>query len=593
MAENYTVIELSESLCKIAQVVRHRNEIGIENLLCVDLPSPGTDKDSTKDEKSPVIERGVALRKALKQANIKPGDVTLLLPKNLVTTRFITLPSTDKEELAKMARFEAERHIPFNVERHSISFQILNLDELKGSEVLIAASDTAVFKDSIDVLTYAGLKVGAVDVSTFGLYNYYLFMRSRGTQVIEGNPQHQEQKEANYSVPLINIGLTTTDIAIVQDGKLLFNRSCTVGIKRLLEGLNEYLPEGMMSDKKFLSQIDVIELEKSLGQIIGIHPSSDRLQEVASVNLSTDEAGTDSVDIEVVYPGSNSSDSSLDGSRIKSLAGVVRQWLQRLLSEIRRTYDFARREFDCYPARIIYLAGEGTALKNIQQFLDINFGVKTYIINPFEDFSVASEKVKASVHRPEEFVECLGCAVRELVDGAFKINLIPEFYIRRAEEQKRRMSFISFGTMIMAIIVLGGMYVYQQFTNQKRLLEWYTQRNKELKPIVEELQDKEKKLGIMRRHIRDKRSALAILDTISQFEFIPDKVTLTNFKYVKDESLELSGHALSIKDINLLQSALEKTGFFKKVELKQQQSTRLPGRSPSVWLFTLVCEMEK
>ncbi|MCD6386184.1 pilus assembly protein PilM, partial [Candidatus Sumerlaeota bacterium] len=499
-------------------------------------------------------------------------------------------PSTDKEELAKMARFEAERHIPFNVERHSISHHILNLDEIKGSEVLIAASDTAVFKDSIDILTYAGLKVNAVDVSTFGLYNYYLFMRSRRRQPPEQPQQTQQQKEQHYSVPLINIGLTTTDIAIIQDDKLLFNRSCTVGITRLLEELSAHLPEQMASDKQLLSQIDIVELEKSLEQILSIHASSESAERTSSANTSP---GKGDSELEVVFGGSGSTTSSADGSKVKSLADIVRRWLQRLLGEIRRTYEFARREFDCYPARFIYLAGEGTALKNIQQFLDINFGVKTYIVNPFEEFSVPSEKVKTTTHRPEEFVECLGSAVREEVEGALKINLIPEFYIHRAQEQKRRMSIITLGTMIMAIVVLGVLYASQQFANQRRLLEWYTEKNKELKPIVEELQDKEKKLGIMRKHIQDKRSALAILDTISQFEFIPERVTLTNFKYIKDESLEISGHALSIKDINIYQSALEKTGFFKKVELKQQQSTRLPGRSPSVWMFTLACEMKK
>ena len=61
--------------------------------------------------------------------------------------------------------------------------------------------------------------------------------------------------------------------------------------------------------------------------------------------------------------------------------------------------------------------------------------------------------------------------------------------------------------------------------------------------------------------------------------------------------IAVNGKVITLAELDKLfggeVAVIEKTGFFKKVELKQQQSTRLPGRSPSVWMFTLACEMEK
>lgn len=575
--ENYTAIEMTERECKIAQVTRHKEGLFIENLLHITFP---VQEDGTENSSSNKARRVSALQQALKQARLKPGKVTLLVPKNLVTTRLVQLPSTDPDEITKMARFEAGRHIPFNIERHIISHHILEADELKGSTVLIAAADSTVFQDMIDIINDAGLKLSAVDVSTLGLYNYYLFVRHQPSQIFSSTTT--EPTGDKFSTALINIGSLTTDIVITQEGKMLFNRSCSVGLTKLYEELSGCLPAEYSGNALPLSELDVLHVQESLETLLGISSTASTNEPDSKSTVENDETAT----LWVEYPGNKT-------KSIKNMVEIVQQWLQRLLLEIRRTYEFARREFDCYPAREIFLSGEGALFKNIEQFFLVNLGVKSYFLNPVQDLPLIKPELTATITYPQIFVECLGSLLRQFTPESIKINLIPEIYVKRELAQQRRTSYLTQGTLVVAIIILTVIYLYQQITYRERLLNWYLEQNKKLSPAVAELTDKGKKLAIIQKHLRDKRSALAILDAISQFEFMPQRVSLTNFQYEKDVSVQLNGHALSIPDLNLFESSLEKTGFFSSVTTKQRSTTTLPGRSQEIYAFTIVCELKK
>ncbi|MCX7765414.1 MAG: pilus assembly protein PilM [Candidatus Sumerlaeia bacterium] len=577
--ENYTAIEMTERECKIAQLTRRKEGLFIENLLHITFPVQDENPESASSHKAKA-KRASTLQQAFKQARLKPGKVTLLVPKNLVTTRLVQLPSTDPDEVTKMDRFEAGRHIQFNIERHMLSHHILEVDELKGSTVLIAAADSSVFQDMIDVINDAGLKLTTVEVSTLGLYNYYLFIRRQSSQIVSSAVS--EPTSDKFSTALINIGSLTTDIVITQDGKMLFNRSCSVGVAKLREELQSYLPAEYPVSSLPLSEFDILHLQQSLENLLGISSTASPDNTETKLTEETGEAST----LRVEFPSNKV-------INIKSMVDIVQQWLQRLLLEIRRTYEFARREFDCYPAREIFLSGEGALFKNIEQFFLVNLGVKTYFLNPIKDLPLTKPELSITVTYPQIYVECLGSLLRQFTPEAIKINLIPEIYVKRELAQQRRTSYLTQGTLIFAIIILSVIYLYQQITYRERLLNWYLEQNKKLSPAVTELTDKGKKLAIIQKHLRDKRSALAILDAISQFEFIPQRVSLTNFQYEKDASVQLNGHALSIPDLNLFESSLDKTGFFTSVTTKQRSTTTLPGRSQEIYAFTIVCELKK
>ncbi len=608
MAKRYTTIEFEDAGCRLAQVVRQKESILIEKLAYYPLP-PATEENEQTTDKGNISERGAALKKALKKDKVKPGSVTLLLPKNLATTRLIMLPSTDPAEIAKMARYEAERHIPFNFERHSVSHHVVDEDELEGSTVLMAAADSAVYNDAIQTLTEAGFKIDRVDVSTFGLYNYYKLFRHRHPEQAQpslspeshtgaeqehddatGEPRDEKETQPKFSIPIINIGRNTTDIDIIQDNRLIFNRSCSVGLARLVNELRHHLPEDVLPDNSFLQQVDIMELEQSLTSILGGESAGKQPAGNADDEGEGEQADTGEQEQE---PQIQIITSDNVESRVSHLAENVRQWLKRLIGEIRRTYEFAKREFDCYSAREVFITGEGILLKNIRHYININFGVETSILNPFDNFPSMTKNLSHSLYLPESYVPCLGSALSNCFEDSITINLIPDTYIRSTREQQKKANIITHGILALAILILAGVYIHQQITYRQRLLEWYTSYNKEFKPIVDEITDKEKKLGIIKKHIYDRHSALAILNEISGFEFIPDRVAITRFKYNdSDAEVVIDGHARSVPDLNTFLTELEKTQFFSYVDLTSQQKDDIRGRSPEIYSFKITCEIE-
>ena len=57
-------------------------------------------------------------------------------------------------------------------------------------------------------------------------------------------------------------------------------------------------------------------------------------------------------------------------------------WAGKLIQEIRRSHDYARRETRCPAIEAIALSGEGALVRNIQSYFERQMKVETIIVNP-------------------------------------------------------------------------------------------------------------------------------------------------------------------------------------------------------------------
>ena len=120
-------------------------------------------------------------------------------------------------------RWEAEQHVPFDMESVELDFQILDPhDEGLEMNVLLVAAKRELVETKIRLLTDAGLNPSMVDVDAFALHNAF---------------------ELNYPdamtgvVGLINIGHEVTNINILDEGIPILTRDLTVGTRRFREDL--------------------------------------------------------------------------------------------------------------------------------------------------------------------------------------------------------------------------------------------------------------------------------------------------------------------------------------------------------------------
>jgi type IV pilus assembly protein PilM len=173
-----------------------------------------------------VMDPGIvaeAIQSALAAAEVKGKQVVTAVGGRDVIIKKIQIERVKEQQARELMRWEAEQHVPFDMESVELDFQILDPDD-DGVEmsVLLVAAKRELIESKLRILTDAGLEPCMVDVDAFALHNAF---------------------EINYPeamrgiVALVNIGHDVTNINILDDGVPILTRDITVGTRRFREDL--------------------------------------------------------------------------------------------------------------------------------------------------------------------------------------------------------------------------------------------------------------------------------------------------------------------------------------------------------------------
>lgn len=154
-----------------------------------------------------------AIRQALLQGNVQATDAVIGVSGGSVIAKRVNLPKMSESELGESIRWEAEQHIPFDIDDVNIDFQVLRQDGPQ-LEVMLVAVKKGKVQSYVDVVAACGLNVVVVDVDVFAL---------------ETQHEHNEADPANEVVALVNIGHETTNTNILQGGVNVYARDIFVG----------------------------------------------------------------------------------------------------------------------------------------------------------------------------------------------------------------------------------------------------------------------------------------------------------------------------------------------------------------------------
>jgi type IV pilus assembly protein PilM len=154
-----------------------------------------------------------AIRAALGQGGVQATDAVIGVSGGSVIAKRVNLPKMSPGELGESIRWEAEQHIPFDIDDVNIDFQILRQDGPQ-LEVMLVAVKKGKVQSYADVVAACGLSVVVVDVDVFAL---------------ETQHEHNDPGHGNEVVALVNIGHETTNTNILQGGVNVYARDIFVG----------------------------------------------------------------------------------------------------------------------------------------------------------------------------------------------------------------------------------------------------------------------------------------------------------------------------------------------------------------------------
>jgi len=183
-----------------------------------------------------VMDPGIvaeAIQGALAAAGVKVKQVVTAVGGRDVIIKKLQIERVKEQQARELMRWEAEQHVPFDMESVELDFQILDPeDEGPEMSVLLVAAKRDLIESKMRMLTDAGVETSAVDVDAFALHNAF---------------------ELNYPeamrgmVGLINVGHEVTNINVLDDGVPILTRDITVGTRRFREDLQR--ERGLTADQ--------------------------------------------------------------------------------------------------------------------------------------------------------------------------------------------------------------------------------------------------------------------------------------------------------------------------------------------------------
>jgi type IV pilus assembly protein PilM len=338
-------IDIGKSAIKVAEVRRTARGIELRRFGVVPTP-PGSVEGGLILDQQAVAS---TIRDVLRHAGVRTRRAVVSVTGQNVLARVLRLPPIPPEEVKQAIRWEAERHLPFPIDEAVIDVQTVREvteNGVRQLEVLLAAAPEALVLTHIRTLEGASLVVDAVEVGALAM--------ARGLG----------QTEAEGTHVLVNLGASTTDIAVVQDGVPQFTRTILLGGDALTRVITQLL-------KADVAAAEEAKILYGLGW------------EEGPENLPEGAYATD-----------------------------VSQALAELITQVRRSLDFFRAQFTGVVISDMILCGGGSRLRHLDHHLSNELELPVTIAHPLVHVRAPSRQEQAAQAVAPQLAVATGLALR-------------------------------------------------------------------------------------------------------------------------------------------------------------------------------------
>jgi len=164
---------------------------------------------------------------------IQDRDVVASLGGRDLIIKPITMDRMKKADAREVIRWEAEQHVPFDMDDVQLDFEITDPEgEGVQMSVLLVAAKRELVENKVALLEEANLNPVIIDVDAFALHNSLEINYPEAMRGISG---------------LVSIGHETTNVNILEDGVPVLTRDLTFGTRRL--SLDLQRERGMLAEE--------------------------------------------------------------------------------------------------------------------------------------------------------------------------------------------------------------------------------------------------------------------------------------------------------------------------------------------------------
>ena len=171
--------------------------------------APSTQKGILSEAENDLTALVSIIKKLHQETKINTKNVVSSLPQDQVFTQVVSLPKLSEDELISALKWEAEQYVPIPLSEVTLTHQIIGGTTEKGKEkieVLLAAAPNRLIDRMMTILKTAG----------FNLVSLELEIMAVARSLIPSNVE---------TTMVIDLGAKATDIAVIDNGQVIFVRS--------------------------------------------------------------------------------------------------------------------------------------------------------------------------------------------------------------------------------------------------------------------------------------------------------------------------------------------------------------------------------
>ncbi|MDQ6987065.1 MAG: type IV pilus assembly protein PilM [Mariprofundaceae bacterium] len=323
-------VDISSASIKLVELGKTRGGYQLKSMAVAPLPRDVIVENEIID--STTVTQ--TLKDVVEIAGTSTKNVAFAVSGNALIIKTVTMPMMTELELEMQIEFEADQHVPYDMEDVYLDFQILGPSE-DGIEmdVVLVACKRDVIEAYQQVIHEAGLTVKCVDCAGFAVEN---------AAGILADERHGPSADADAEQPdvcvhaLANIGANFINVNIMHGDHMAFVRDQFFGGNQLTQEIQE--AHGVS-----FQVAEQMKLENFSG---------------------VDEA-------------------------------AVEHYFTALADELVRTLDFYAVKHADVPVQKVFLSGGGALVPGTVEQIEQRLGIETKLLNPFSEIKAAEKKFDA------------------------------------------------------------------------------------------------------------------------------------------------------------------------------------------------------
>lgn len=340
-ASSVVGLDIGSSQIKAVHLERARGRWSLINAGIISTPAEAV-QDGVILDVPRVTE---AVRQLFRDARIPGADTVAAVSGSHVMVRSIKVPDMNAQTLKRSIRFEAAKHVDqgtsgVSIENSALEYEVLGRGGTPPQlDVLLVVAPLPMVNGRVTVMEAAGLEPVAVDVECFAL------LRAMEASNLMPPP--------GQATVVMDMGATYTDLNIVVGTEVAVTRSIPIGGNALTSSIASVMNVPMDEAEEHKRHIDITPLNSADMMEVGMHHAPD--------------------------PGRQ----------------VTVPFVDELIRELRRSIIYFQSQAAeagmAVAVEQLVLAGGGTQLPGLPDYLRERLGIDVHILDPFRDRAVSTE----------------------------------------------------------------------------------------------------------------------------------------------------------------------------------------------------------